>query len=42
MIIKPGEIHLNDDELKNAMDPSCLTDNDEKIQRSNNKTAMEE
>lgn len=30
MIVRPGEIHMNDDELKNGEDRSCLTENDER------------
>jgi hypothetical protein len=31
MIIKPGEIHMNEDELKHGMDRSCITDNEDKV-----------
>lgn len=42
MIVRPGEIHMNDDEIKNGMDPSCLTENEDKDVRASNRTGMEE
>ena len=45
MIVRPGEIHMHDIDmdLKNGVDPSCLTENDERDHRgASNRTGMEE
>lgn len=42
MVVRPGEIHMNDDELKNGVDPSCLTEHDERDIKESYRTGMEE
>lgn len=43
LLVRPGEIHMNDDEIKNGgIDPSSLTENEEKYDiRASNRTGME-
>lgn len=43
LLVKPGEIHMNDDELRNGiMDPSSVTENDEREHKASNRTGMDE
>jgi len=41
MIVRPGEIHMEEDEMNNMIDPSCALENEDK-RRNSNRTAMDE
>lgn len=42
MVVKPGEIHMNDDELRDGIEPSSLTEHEEGNIRESHRTGMDE
>lgn len=51
LVVRPGEIHMSEEEMRGALrrnglhqrDPSCITENDDRdFQEGSNRTGMEE